>query len=82
MAYLAELRPALHGAAVTPHDSNALVGGATRAVYVGGAGNLSVIMEGGETVTLVGVVAGSTLPICVTHVRSTNTTATNIVALW
>lgn len=51
-------------------------------LYVGGAGNLRVLTEGGDDVTFNGVLAGSYLPIQVYRVFATNTTATNIVAIW
>ena len=73
--------PARNAAAVTPNDSTDLPN-AARGLFVGGAGNLSVIMAGGQTVTLTGVAAGQVYPSYVTRVRSTGTTATNIVALW
>lgn len=72
--------PATDGVAVTPSDSTVLT--TTRAVFVGGAGNLSVVMSSGTTLVLTGVTAGTLLPIRVTKVKSTNTTATNIAALW
>lgn len=51
-------------------------------LYVGVTGNVVVEMAGGDVVTLVGVPAGATLPINVVRVNSTNTTATDIVALF
>jgi hypothetical protein len=51
-------------------------------LYVGGAGNLRVLTAGGNDVTLFGVAAGTFIPIQVVRVYSTNTTATDIVALW
>jgi hypothetical protein len=72
--------PAVDGVAVTPSDSTVLT--TTRALWVGGAGNLSVVMKNGTTLTLNSVPAGSMLSLRVTKVRSTSTTATNIVALW
>ena len=51
-------------------------------LYVGGAGDLAVVTSSGSEVTLVGVLAGSFIPVQVLRVESTNTTATNIVALW
>lgn len=60
----------------------------TRAVYVGGAGNLSVQMVGngaptdGAIVTLASVPAGTLLPLRIRQVRSSGTTATNIIAFW
>jgi len=51
-------------------------------LYVGGAGDLAVVTSSGSEVTLVGVLAGSFIPVQVLRVEATNTTATNIVALW
>ena len=73
--------PAVTAVAVTPSDTVSLTPNPTRALYVGGAGNV-VVLIGGSAVTFTGVQAGSILPICVTRVNSTNTTATNIVALY
>lgn len=68
------------GAAVTPSDSVDIVGGITRALWVGGAGNVRAIMGGAE-VNFLAVPAGTLLKIACTRVNSTGTTATNIVAL-
>lgn len=73
--------PADHAAAITKHDTNVLTY-ATRALYIGGDGNVKVTTLGGEDVTFVGLVAGTVLPIRVTKVFSTDTTATNIVGIW
>jgi len=74
--------PAHNAAAVTPNDGSDLANSST-ALFVGGAGAVKVDMVGGTTgVTLTGVVAGSVLPIRVSRVYSTGTTATNIVALY
>lgn len=73
--------PARNGASVTPSDATDLPT-ASRSLYVGGAGNLSIITTGGDTVALTGVPAGTLLPICAARVRATGTTATGIVALW
>lgn len=51
-------------------------------LFIGGAGNLRVLTAGGDDVTFTGVLAGSFLPVQVTRVFSTGTTATNIIALW
>ena len=82
---MASPKPNLWGAsqfaAVTASDSTDL--GCTRGIWVGGAGNLAVRGVGDTAaVTLVGVVAGTLLPIQVDRVMSTNTTATSIVALY
>jgi hypothetical protein len=73
--------PATHGATITPSDSTALAN-ATRAIYVGGAGDLAVKLVGGEQVTLTGVTAGTIYPLRAAYVLSTGTTATNLVGLW
>lgn len=73
--------PARNAAVVTPDNSNDLAH-VTRALFVGGSGNLNIDTADGDTVVLTGVVAGQILPIAVKRVRATNTTATNIVALW
>lgn len=74
--------PARRGFAVTPHDTNELTA-FTRAVWVGGAGNLSVILAGDTAaITITGVPAGTLLPLCCKIIRSTSTTATNIVGLY
>jgi hypothetical protein len=48
-------------------------------LYVGGAGNVYVETEGGDTVGYIGVPAGSYLWIRTRKVLSTNTTATFII---
>jgi len=69
-------------AAVTPHDTTELAQ-VTKALYVGGAGNVSVIAtDDSVAVTFVGVPAGSILPVRAKIVRSTSTTATSIVAMY
>jgi len=73
--------PAINAAAVTPNDAADLTT-ASRAIYVGGAGNLTVVMLGGATITFTGVAAGTIYPLRVARVRATGTTATGLVALW
>jgi hypothetical protein len=71
---------ATHAAAVTKSDATVLT--ATRALYVGGDGDLVVEMMGdGAEVTFPGVLGGTVLPIRVVKVKAA-TTATNVVALW
>lgn len=68
------------GATLTPSDSTELA--VTRGLYIGGAGDVKVDMAVQGTVTFVGVLAGSLLPIQVKRVYATGTTATNIVSLY
>ncbi len=72
---------AASGAAVTPSDTAALP--MTRAVYVGGTGNLAVqLWRDTNPVLLVSVQAGTLLPIRIRKVLETGTTATSIIALY
>lgn len=74
------LGPASRAFAITPNDSTDLTRW-TRSVYVGGSGNLSVILVGDTAaVTFTNLQAGYH-PLRVKRVRSTGTTATNIVGL-
>lgn len=71
---------AYDAAAVTLSDSTKLA--PTRALYIGGSGNLKVTMAYGTDVTFSGLSAGSILPIQVTKVWATGSTATLVVALY
>lgn len=73
--------PAVHAFAVTPHDTNNL-SYTTRGLFVGAAGNVKVIMAGGETVTFTALAAGMIHPIRCTRVFATDTTATGIVGVY
>ena len=77
----AEESPATKAAAITPSDSADLAD-VSRSIYVGGAGDIKVDMVLGGTVTLVGALAGTVLPIRVSRVYSTGTTATSLVNLY
>ena len=70
------------GETVTPSDSNNFAKGVTRAIWVGGAGNVAVVTASGTVLTFVGVPAGYMLVGQITRVNSTNTTATNMLALY
>lgn len=72
--------PATDARSVTPSDLVDLDPWAD-ALYVGGAGNVTIVTIGGTEVTFVGVQAGSVIPIGARRVL-TSTTATNIVALF
>jgi hypothetical protein len=81
MAYIrADATVAAHGAvAVTKSDSTVLQ--ITRSLYIGGTGDVAVTMADGQVVTFSAVAVGI-LPVQVTKVMSTNTTATLILALY
>jgi hypothetical protein len=76
-----ESSPCYDAGAVTPHDTNDLAY-LSRALYVGGDGNINLITANGSTVLFPSLVAGTILPVRCSRVMSTSTTATNIVALY
>lgn len=51
-------------------------------LYVGNTGNLRVLTSSGADLTFVGIPAGSFVPVQVKRVFATDTTATDIIALW
>ena len=85
----AKTKPGENAIAVTLSDSINIDfhggGGPTRALYVGSGGDISVEMasdKGEPTVVFVAVLTGSLLPIAITRVNSTLTTASSLVAIW
>lgn len=72
--------PAAHGFAVTPSDSS-LLSETTRGLYVGAAGDITALMLSGANVTFSDVPAGTILPVRLTKIMATGTTASDIVAL-
>lgn len=81
MANTLDTSSAKKGVAVTPSDATILEG--TRALWVGGLGDLAVRFANADktTVTLTGVPAGTLLPVSVVQVMAA-TTATSITALY
>lgn len=75
------ISPARSASTVAPNDTLDLPF-VSRALYVGQSGSLSVEMADGGIVTFEGVPAGSMLPIRVSKVRATDTSATAIITLW
>lgn len=73
--------PAMSALAVTPSDTTDLATPA-RALYVGTSGDLSIITPDGVTVLFASVPSSFILPVAAIRVRSTATTATNVVALY
>jgi len=73
--------PANHAETVVTSDAEDLAT-VTRGLWVGGAGNVAAVMLGGQTVTFVGVQAGTLLPIRVKRVLATGTTATYMVGVY
>lgn len=77
--YSSEMSASAH-VAVAPHDSNNLPG-IVRAIYVGVGGDVAAVVNG-VAVVYKNVPTGTTLPIRATRINNTNTTATNMVALF
>lgn len=68
-------------AAITPSDG-ADLDRFPKAIYIGGAGNVSLIaIDDTDPVTFTGLAAGSVLLVRARRVRATGTTATGLVAL-
>ena len=82
IADTSELFGAVDAVAVTPNDSTDLDPGPCRALYIGGSGDVSIDIAENTAVVFVGLSAGQILPVQAVRVRSTSTTATNIVALY
>jgi len=73
------------GAIVTPSDSTDITGSNANSpatLFVGTGGDIDVITLGGSTLLLKNIADGSFLPIQVTRVKATLTTATDIVAIF
>ena len=74
--------PARRAVSITANDSTDLVN-VSRGLYVGSSGDIAVILaDDTAVVVIVGVGAGSILPLRVKRLRSTDTTASDIVALY
>ena len=74
-------KPARQALAVTPNDSNDLTLGSCQAIYVGVAGDLTVIHAGDTASVTYKNAAIGYHPLSVRRVL-TSSTATNIVALY
>ena len=74
-------RSAREAVLITP-DDNADLARITRGIYIGGAGDLAVIMFDGGEVTFTALVVGVVHPLQIRRVKATSTTATLIIALY
>lgn len=73
---------ARHAEAVTPSDT-ADLNHVTSAIYIGGAGNLALILANDSApVTFTGLAAGTVLQVQAKRIMATNTTATALLAMW
>lgn len=70
-------------AAVTPSDTVAISPTGVRALYIGVGGDVAAVLADTTTaITFKNASAGSVIPVQAVRVNATNTTATNIVALY
>lgn len=51
-------------------------------LYIGVTGDVAVVMRSGDVATFKNVLQGTVLHVDAIRVNATNTTATNILALW
>ena len=81
-AYGAEIMPAAHAEAITPGDTTGdNFSREAEGIYVGGEGDVAVVLPSGVAITFSSVPAGYILPVRCIRINSTNTTATDMVAL-
>ena len=74
--------PAMDFVAVSVADASTIPGG-FKALYIGGAGDVTLTNFSGNVATFVGLTAGTILPVMGIRVQATasGTTATGIIAL-
>ena len=60
-------------------STNAAVTFTAFGFYVGTTGNVNVVTSRGTTVLFQAVPAGQIIPLCISSVRATSTTASNII---
>jgi len=86
----AKTKPSEYAIAISLSDSTNIdfngKAAATRGLYVGSGGDISVEMIGDgladATVIFVAVPTGTLLPVSITRVNNTSTTASDLVAIW
>jgi len=67
---------------ITPGDTAAAnLPANTKGIYVGGAGNITAVMQDGSTVLFTAVPVGFILPIEAARINATGTTATLLTGL-
>jgi hypothetical protein len=73
------LSPASDGAAITPSNT-LLLPVPSKRLWIGGAGNVSLVTVRGTALTYIAVPSGTYLQVRAQQVNATGTTATNIIA--
>jgi hypothetical protein len=66
---------------ITPSDTVDFSQGTVRGIYVGGAGNVTLITPAGTTVLFTALPVGTFMPVLASRVKATGTTATALVGL-
>ncbi len=79
--YAAPDDPYVGGVAIDYSGGNQVLATNARGLYVGGAGNLVLVMIDGTTVTFTGLLVGTTYEFAFKQINQTGSTATNCVAL-
>lgn len=69
---------ATKSAALTPDDAGVII---AHGVFVGTGGTIVVTLREGQIGTFINIASGSVLPISITRLWATGTTASNIVGL-
>ena len=77
-----ETASAVDAVNITPSDVSTLANGTALALFIGAAGNVTLITAEGNSALFVGILAGSILPVRTNKVMATGTTASAIVALY
>ena len=67
---------------IVPSDATNFARGVCNGIYVGGAGNITVVTEAGSVVTFMAPVVGQVIDIRSIRVNATSTTATSLLALY
>jgi hypothetical protein len=73
--------PCRRAASVTPSDSSDL-SNVSRYLYVGGTGDITATSQGGDSIVFKAVPVGTVLPVALSRIKATGTTATNLVVIW
>ncbi len=72
--------PAIDAFAITPSDALDL-NEVVRGLYIGTAGDVTLLTKDGSEVVFTGLVSGSILPVRAVRVKATGTSAANMVGL-
>ena len=68
--------------AVSPNDGADVTGAPYKALYVGVGGDVALdLNNSGEAIVFKNLASGQLLPVQITNVKASNTTATNMIAL-